>query len=48
MFAENIFKHIKVPQFPLQSLYDTWSIPNILGINCISGGSLNACNKTDR
>ena len=28
---------MKVPQFVIQSPYDAWSIPNILGINCLKG-----------
>ena len=48
MFAQNIYQHIKVPQFPIQSLYDTWSIPNILGIYCIKGESLAGCKTEER
>jgi hypothetical protein len=44
-FAQNIHRFIKVPLFPLQSLYDTWSIANILGISCITGGSLQKCTE---
>ena len=34
---------MKVPQFVIQSPYDSWSIPNILGINCLDGISLANC-----
>ena len=45
MFAEYIHPFINVPQFPINSLYDSWSLPNILGITCGSGGSLANCNQ---
>ena len=45
MFAEYIHPYIKVPLFPINSLYDSWSLPNILGISCGSGGSLAGCNQ---
>ena len=49
MFAENLYQYIKVPLFPVEPLYDSWSAPNILGISCISSaGSLTPCNTTDR
>lgn len=35
MFAANLAPHIKAPMFIIQSLYDTWSIPNIVGVRCI-------------
>lgn len=44
MFAQNLHKHIKTPIFAIQSLYDSWSIPNILGIHCITGNVLSKCN----
>ena len=44
MFAENLYKFIKTPIFAIQSLYDTWSIPNVIGVNCVSGNSLSKCN----
>jgi len=43
MFAQNIYMYSKAPTFHIISLYDTWSMPNILGIKCISGGSLLKC-----
>ena len=43
MFAEHLHQYIKVPQFPIQSLYDSWSLPNILGINCGVAGSFANC-----
>ena len=45
MFAEHLHPFIKVPLFPINSLYDSWSLPNILGINCVSGASLSNCNN---
>lgn len=47
MFAENMEKFIKTPLFPLQSLYDSWSLPNILGIGCAKDSSLKACNAQE-
>ena len=46
MFAQYIHKFITAPLFPIQSLYDTWSIPNILGLNCLKGNILTNCNST--
>lgn len=34
--------------FPVESLYDSWSVPNILGISCINSGSLQDCSQSDR
>lgn len=45
MFAEYIHAFIKIPLFPIQSLYDSWSIHYILGLGCGSGGSLAGCNQ---
>jgi O-palmitoleoyl-L-serine hydrolase len=45
MFGEYLQAYIKVPLFPIQSLYDSWSLPNILGLGCGSGESLNNCNQ---
>jgi hypothetical protein len=47
-FAQNLHKYIKVPLFAIQSLYDTWSVYNILGISCISGSSLAKCTDAER
>lgn len=44
MFAEEIIKYMKTPVFAIESLYDTWSIPNILGLSCLNGSSLHNCN----
>jgi hypothetical protein len=46
MFAVNLAPHIKTPMFIIQSLYDVWSIPNILGVTCIVNASLADCNPT--
>lgn len=43
MLAENMHKHIKTPLFPVQSLYDSWSLPNILNIRCAKSESLRDC-----
>jgi len=49
MFAENIHPFIKAPLFPVNPLYDSWSIPNILGINCVTGDhSISQCSAADR
>ena len=48
MFAQNIYRHIKVPLFPIQSLYDTWSIHYILGISCVVNASLSKCTSSER
>jgi hypothetical protein len=40
MFAEYLFPYVKVPLFAIQSAYDTWSVPNILGIKCQNNASL--------
>lgn len=47
MFAEYNLNFIKVPLFPIQSLYDSWSLPNILGISCENGGSLAKCSSSE-
>lgn len=36
MFAQYQFPYIRTPLFPVNSLYDSWSLPNILGINCVN------------
>lgn len=45
MFAEYNYKYIKIPLFAIQSPYDTWCLPNILGLFCQRGGSLLDCEK---
>ena len=45
MFAEYNYAYIPVPLFAIQSPYDTWSLPNILGLDCENGGSLAGCQK---
>ena len=34
MFVQYMHKHIKAPVFIVQSLYDSFSIPVIIGIKC--------------
>jgi hypothetical protein len=46
MFAQNIYMHIKAPIFNIQSLYDSWSIPYILGLSCAYDNTLIHCNST--
>lgn len=48
MFAINLAPYIKVPTFIMQSLYDTWSIKNILGIPCIQGTTLAYCGPNQK
>lgn len=38
MFVQNLHKHVKVPLFAVESLYDGYSIPYVLGIKCHSYG----------
>jgi hypothetical protein len=47
MFAQYIHPLIKVPFFTPQSLYDSWSLYNIVGIRCMDGYSLSRCNKDE-
>ena len=46
MFAQYNHEFIKIPIFAIQSLYDSWSIPNILGLHCQNGASFQPCNTT--
>lgn len=46
MFAEYNHKYISVPLFAIQSPYDTWCLPYILGLFCAKGGSLSECQNT--
>lgn len=48
MFAENLYQYVKVPLFAVESLYDSWSAPNILGISCIDNHSLIHCDSNTR
>ena len=47
MFVQNFHEFIKVPVFAVQSLYDSFSIPNIMGVSCIPNG-LASCSEEDR
>ena len=47
MLAEHMHWYIKTPLFPIQSLYDSWSLNNILGIHCNKGRSLKGCNTSE-
>lgn len=46
MMAQYFGKHIKTPLFIIQSLYDSWSIENILKIRCL-GDSRSLANCSD-
>lgn len=48
MFAQYLVDYISAPIFAPQSLYDSWSLYNIVGIRCVDGSSLAACSKVDR
>lgn len=48
MFAQYQYPYIRTPLFPVNSLYDSWSIPNILGLHCEVNSSLKACNADER
>lgn len=43
MFAQYIHPFITTPFFTPQSLYDSWSLYNIVGIRCMDGYSLAKC-----
>ncbi len=47
MFAQYIHPFITVPLFAPQSLYDSWSLYNIIGIRCMDGSSLAKCGADD-
>ena len=40
MFAQYLVDFISAPLFAPQSLYDSWSLYNIVGIRCVDGSSL--------
>lgn len=49
MFAQYMYPFIQSPLFVVNSLYDSWSIPNILNIKCVAkSGSLSGCSNGDR
>ena len=47
MFAQNLYQHIKVPLFPVQSVYDSWSIAHILELDCVFNG-IATCSQEDK
>lgn len=47
MFAQYIHPFISVPIFAPQSLYDSWSLYNIVGIRCVEGFSISKCSQQD-
>lgn len=46
--AQYIFKYIKSPLFIIISEYDEYSIPQILGVNCLSKSTLKKCSSDER
>lgn len=48
MLAQHIHEFIKVPLFAAQSLYDSFSLYNIVGIRCVNGISLANCNNDEK
>lgn len=47
MFAQYIHPFITVPIFAPQSLYDSWSLYNIIGIRCMNSNSLASCGTNE-
>lgn len=47
MFAQYIHGFVTPPLFAPQSLYDSWSLYNILGIRCVDGASLAKCSNDE-
>eukprot|EP00052_Salpingoeca_macrocollata_P021749 m.187067 g.187067 ORF g.187067 m.187067 type:complete len:401 (-) comp21615_c0_seq2:1536-2738(-) len=45
MFAEHTAPHIKTPMFPLQAAYDSWQIPNDLGVTSSDTTEINTWGK---
>ena len=43
MFAQNIYRHIKVPLFVAQSLYDIFAIRRVFNLNCLNRYDNNGC-----
>lgn len=48
MFAQYLHPFIKSPIFAVQSLYDSWSLYNILGMRCLNKYWVGNCNTKDR
>ena len=46
--AETMLHYIESPVFISESLYDSWSVPNILGISCIADGTMSKCSEADK
>jgi hypothetical protein len=47
MFAHHLYQYMRAPIFVTQSLYDSWSLYNILGIRCVEKDSLSKCNPDE-
>jgi hypothetical protein len=45
MFAQHIIKHIKVPLFLAQSLYDSYFLRNVMGLSCFEKTLANCGDK---
>ena len=43
LFAENSYPHTKYNYMPVQSSYDSWQLPNIIGLECLPP----KCNSSD-
>jgi hypothetical protein len=46
MFAQYLHPYIKAPIFTPQSLYDTWSLYNIVGLRCVN--NFNQCDDAEK
>jgi hypothetical protein len=47
MFAQYIIKHIKVPLFLTQSLYDSYFLRNVMGLSCFER-TMTKCEDKDK
>jgi hypothetical protein len=47
LMSPYLLPHIHVPLFFIQSQYDAWVIPNILGLGCVVEGSLELCTQDE-
>jgi len=46
LLYETAYKFIEVRSLLVNSMYDTWSLANILGTNCVKGNDLADCDQT--
>ena len=47
MFTQYLIQFIKTPLFISESEYDSWSVPNILGIQCTQNLTLTPCTDNE-